>query len=161
MFKKLKKFYENNRIYSILMIISIICLLIIIFSVVFYFIHQTTTSQYGNRLDNILDYPVENEINNVTEFLKSSDGVSDVSVDLKGRIIYIIIKIDPAKSNEDIQNICTESLLKFSDNQKNYYDIQFIVEREGFSPYLGSKSASQTIITWGNYSYETTTTKAS
>ena len=44
-------------------------------------------------------------------------------------------------------------LTKFKDEQKGYYDIQYIVKREGLSPYLGSKSASKTVIAWANFSY--------
>ena len=41
MIKKLKNFYKNNRIYSILMIISLFCLILMASGVVIYFVNQT------------------------------------------------------------------------------------------------------------------------
>ena len=63
-------------------------------------------------------------------------------------------------SNEEIQGVCTESLTKIGDNNKLFYDIQYVVKRDGLNPYLGSKSASKTIISWANYSFEEDTTEA-
>ena len=54
--KKLRAFYKNNRIYCILIMISLACLLLLGIGVIFYFIGQATSSSYGNRLDNIENY---------------------------------------------------------------------------------------------------------
>ena len=48
--KKLKGFYQNNRIYCILMIVSIVCIILIASAFVYYFIEQTRTDIYGKRL---------------------------------------------------------------------------------------------------------------
>ena len=48
--KKLKGFYQNNRIYCILMIVSIVCIILIASAFVYYFIEQTRTDVYGKRL---------------------------------------------------------------------------------------------------------------
>ena len=45
MIKKLKNFYKNNRIYSILMIISLFCLILMVSGVVIYFVNQTVSSE--------------------------------------------------------------------------------------------------------------------
>lgn len=158
---KLKKFYNNNRIYCILMIVTVTCLVIILLTMVIYFVKQSTTSVYGNRLEGIENYPVDSEVSDANSFLSSTDGVLSESVRIQGKIIYVDLTMSPDKSNDDIQSICSEMLTKFTDEQKSYYDFQFIVSREGMNPYLGSKSASRTVISWGNYSYETTTSEAS
>ena len=54
--KKLKGFYQNNRIYCILMIVSIVCIILIASAFVYYFIEQTRTDVYGKRLYGIEKY---------------------------------------------------------------------------------------------------------
>lgn len=158
--KKLKKFYQNNRIYCILMIISAICLFIILLSIVIYFVSQTKSSVYGNRLDDIENYNVSGELNDLKSYFESNDKVKSVSTDIRGKIIYVILNVNADVSNEEIQGVCTESLTKIGDNNKLFYDIQYVVKRDGLNPYLGSKSASKTIISWANYSFEEDTTEA-
>ena len=152
--KNLKKFFQNNRIYCILMIISAICLLIILSSVVIYFIGQTKTSKYGHRIDDIAEHPVNNELNELVSSLNSNDKVESANSDIRGKIIYINMKVKSDLANEDIQNICTETLSKLTDEQKAYYDVEYIVKRDGVNPYIGSKSASRTVIAWANFSYD-------
>ena len=65
--------------------------------------------------------------------------------------------MEKTTSNEAIQNLAVGCLEKIPDTEKTYYDIQFIFKREGLTPYLGSKSASNTVISWANYSVDTTT----
>ena len=107
--KKLKKFYQNNRIYCILMIISAICLFIILLSIVIYFVSQTKSSVYGNRLDDIENYNVSGELNDLKSYFESNDKVKSVSTDIRGKIIYVILNVNADVSNEEIQGVCTES----------------------------------------------------
>ena len=153
--KKLRDFYLNNRIYCILMIISFLCLATIVTSIVLYFVTQTKSSVYGHRLDDIGDHPVETELNDLKTFLEENEKVLSVSTDIRGKIIYVILEMNKDISNEEAQGICTLSLAKLTDEQKLYYDVQYIIKREGLNPYLGSKSASKTIIAWANFNYTT------
>ena len=73
--KNLKKFYQNNRIYCILMIISAICLVVILVTIIGYFAAQTHSSNYGNRLDGIENFAVDNELNEVKSFFTSNQRV--------------------------------------------------------------------------------------
>ena len=152
--KKLIKFYKNNRIYCILMFVSFICLLIIMVSLILYFTSQISNSKYGTRLDDIAEHPVENELNDLKNYFETNNKVESVNVDTNGKIIYVNLTVKPELSNSDIQTICTESLSRLNDDQKTYYDIQYLVKREGLNPYLGSKSASKKIIAWANFNYE-------
>ena len=156
--KKLKKFYKNNRIYCILMLISIFCFLLMGTAVVVYFINQTSSSKDGSRLVDQEKYKVDKELKELEKYYKSSEDVNKVSIRLQGKIIYITVDVKSDVDNEDIQNLATTSLEKLTDEQKKYYDIQFIFTREGFTPYLGSKSSQNTIITWAKYSFDTETT---
>ena len=155
--KRLKKFYRNNRIYCILMLISLVCLVLIICSVIFYFIHQSLSSVCGDRLNEVSEHPVTSELSSMEDYFKKQSIVTNVSVRLQGKIIYVDFSASSSATNDDINNICTDSLSLLTDDQKSFYDVQFIVTRDNLNPYLGSKSASSTVISWGNYTYETTT----
>lgn len=162
MFKGLRKFYKNNRIYCILMIISMFCLLLMGTSVIIYFVNQSNSSPYGNRLDDIDDYELGDTLESIDKFYKESEIVKSVEARLQGKIIYISADVDEKTSNEDIQNLATSSLDKIDNELKSYYDIQFLFTRGSYPAYFGSKAASKTVITWANYSFdnEDTTTTA-
>ena len=162
MFKNVRKFYRNNRIYCILMIISTLCILLMGTCVVIYFVNQLSTSNYGNRLDKIDDHELDDSLTELENFYKEQNGVLEAEVRLQGKIIYVRVDMEENIKNEEIQNIATSSLEKLTDDNKSYYDMQFIFTRNNLNPYMGSKNASKTIITWANFTYdteETTTAK--
>lgn len=152
--KKLRDFYLNNRIYCILMIISALCLITIIASIIIYFVTQTKSSVYGHRLDDIGEHAVATELEELKNNLQENEKVLTASTDIRGKIIYVLLEVNKDLSNEEIQSICTLSLTKLTEDQKAYYDVQYIVKREGLNPYLGSKRANQLSIAWANFSYE-------
>lgn len=161
MIKKIRKFYKNNRIYCILMLISLFCIILMGTAIVVYFIGQTSSSKYGNRLKGIDQYSVESELKKVENYYKENEKVEKANVWLEGKIIKIHCNVLKDLTNEDIQNLAIESLNNLTDEQKSFYDIQFIFEREELAPYFGSKSRMNTVISWANYSFtfeETTTT---
>lgn len=161
MIKNIKKFYKNNRIYCILMIISLFCFVLMGSAVVIYFINQTTSSKYGSRLNDKDKPDIEDSLKTFEKFFKDTKDVNDTTVRLQGKIVYVTVDVNKDLKNEEIQDIATKSLEKLSDEQKEYYDIQFIFKRESFSPYLGSKSSQNKIITWANYSFDTDDEKKS
>lgn len=162
MFKKFKKFYKNNRIYCILMIISILCILLIGTSVIIYFVAQSNSSPYGDRLNGIEEHDLGSTLSDLEAFYKEQNGVNTVTARLQGKIIYITVDVADEIKNEEIQNIATSSLEKISEDNRSYYDIQFIFKRASYTPFFGSKISTNTNITWSNFSYDTeeTTTAA-
>ncbi len=157
MLKKFKKFYKYNRIYCILMFISLFCFLLMGTGIIVYFIDQTSTSKYGDRLSGIEAFD-EDEIIKSLENSFSDNKILEKDIHFKGRIIYVNITVEKTTTNEDIQTMCTSSLTAIGDNVKSFFDIQYIANRDGYSPYMGSKNHTKATITWGNYSFEETTT---
>ena len=92
--KKLKKFYKNNRIYCILMGISLFCLALIAMLFVVYFVNQTKNDTYGNRLNGI-------------ESMEISDSEKDeiVNVIKENDVIYL-----PLSEMLDVYNIEIENI---------------------------------------------------
>ena len=152
--KAIRRFYRNNRIYCILMLFSLICLGIMGYTLGNYFLNQFKGDVYGERLYNIEKYDLEAEKKTIEGFFKENKKIKDVNVTITGKIFYVMIDADPAFSNEEIQTLCTTSLEKMNQDTLKYIDLQYIVRREGFVPYTGSKSSINTVITWSNYKFE-------
>ena len=157
MFKKLKSFYQRNRVYSILMIISIICIIAIIIGVGVYFLNQTTKDKYGNRLEGIENVKIEDKkIKEVEEHITANELVNNTELDIRGKLIYIIITLNNG-THANAETIAQDALTQFSDEEKAFYDINFIIEnndketKENF-PIMGYIRAGATVIKWTHYS---------
>lgn len=156
MFKKLKAFYKNNRVYSILMIISIICIVSIMVGVVLYFVGQTNKDKYGHRLDGIESVEIKSDkLSEIEKKISENELVKETKIDIKGKLIYINITLNTGK-HSDSEAIAQSSLELFSEEEKAFYDIQYIVENldkeitENF-PVMGYIKAGGSVIKWTNY----------
>lgn len=156
MFKKLKAFYKNNRVYSILMIISIICIVAILVGVVLYFLGQTSKDKYGNRLEGIEKVEIkESKLNDIENKITESELVKSTEVVIKGKLVYITITLNTG-THADAESLAQTSLELFSEEEKAFYDIQYIVDNkdekieENF-PVMGYIKAGNSVIKWTNY----------
>ena len=157
MFKKLGTFYKNNRVYSILMIISIICIVAILVGVLLYFIGQTNKDKYGHRLEGIESVEIKKEkIAEIENKISENELVKETDIYIKGKLIYVTITLNTGK-HADSESIAQASLELFSEEEKAFYDIQYIVENldkkteENF-PVMGYIKAGNSVIKWTNYS---------
>lgn len=156
MFKKLKSFYKNNRVYSILMIISIICIVAILVGVVLYFLGQTSKDKYGNRLEGIEKVEIkESKLNDIEKKITENELVKSTDAIIRGKLVYITITLNTG-THADAESISQSSLELFSEEEKSFYDIQYIVDNkdekieENF-PVMGYIKAGNSVIKWTNY----------
>ena len=153
--KKIKNWWDSNRVLFVLCVIVIICFLIMGFVVVKYFV-GLNTSAYGDRLDNIADLPFTEEAqNNIINKLKESETVTDVTVHSQGKIIYIRITFTNT-SLDRAKEIAATALEVISDEYKQHYDIHFTLyeaateENAGFT-IMGAKNiTNESNIIWNN-----------
>ena len=156
MFKKLSAFYKKNRVYSILMIISIVCTLSILIGVVMYFIGQTNKDKYGTRLDGIENVVIKDKkISDIEEKISENELVKETEIHIKGKLIYINVTLNTGK-HTDSESIAQASLELFSEEQKAFYDIQYIVSNkdkkiEEKFPVMGYIKAGNSVIKWTSY----------
>ena len=61
-------------------------------------IDREDISLIGHRLDDIAEHPVQNELNELKSYFESSDKVQGVSIDIKGKIIYINLTVKEVES---------------------------------------------------------------
>lgn len=153
--KKLKELWGNNKVLIVLGIILIICLIAII-TVTFSFFLGGNKEVYGDRLNGIDKHPVTNNIKSEYKTsLESEKSVTKVSIDTKGKIIYIIINFASDTSLEDAKNLAASSIEKLNEDILSFYDIDFTLKceksenSEGFT-ILGAKNVAGSGLIWNN-----------
>ena len=149
-------FYKRNRVYSILMLISLVCIVSILVGVIVYFIGQTSKDKYGNRLDGIESVQIKKDkISEIENKITENELVSSTNIDIRGKLIYVDIVLKTGK-HTDSEAIAQASLELFTKEEKEFYDIQYIVENsdkeitENF-PVMGYIKAGNSVIKWTNY----------
>lgn len=152
--RKIKKFYKNNRIYCILMGVSLFCLAIIAMLFVIYFVNQSKNDVYGNRLNGIESMEIsDNEKEEIISAIKENDKVDKATVNIKGKIIYVNVYL--LEGNRDVANsIAVKVLNALDDEKKDFYDLNFSFNKdddEAF-PFMGYKKSDATIISWSKVS---------
>lgn len=154
--KKFKEFYKRNRVYSILMIVSLVCIVSILVGVIVYFVGQTTRDKYGNRLEGIDTVKItDTKRSEVINKIKENELVDSADIDIKGKLIYVNITLKTGK-HADSEAICQTSLEAFSEDEKKFYDIQYIVSNKDSNieenfPVMGYIKAGNSVIKWTNY----------
>ena len=152
--KKFKGFYRNNRNFVILMGLAGILLIFLLVIFLTYFIGQRRGSVYGNRLNGIEAVEMTKEkLGKVESAILAEPMVEKVNINLIGKIIYMNIYLKEGKV-ADAKNIGNKSLEAFTDDEKNFYDLSYIVHKEGDDvfPIMGSKKSDRAVISWTNVS---------
>lgn len=152
---KIKELWRKNKILWVLLLILLVCFVAILIVVVTFFFGGSK-SVYGERLQEIDDYPItENFISDFETELESDDLITDVEFKTKGRIVYITIDFLEDTALVEAQSKASSSLEKFSENILYYYDIQFTLlsdateNSDGFT-IMGARNANGTGVVWNN-----------
>ena len=154
--KKIKKIWQENSVLIVLGIILIACLVAISVVVVTYFVGDSS-SKYGDRLEEIEDYPFDSDMQDeIIAQIKENEIVEDVTMRVSGKIIYVNITFVPATTLVEGQSVALASLEFFSEDTLSFYDLEYMIEAEatddaeGFQ-LIGAKNVSGTGgIVWNN-----------
>lgn len=153
----MKRKLKQNRVLLALAVIIIISLILMAIGLVSYF-YGNNDDKYGDRLKDKDKYPISE---NISEEIKSlyEKNVNDVKVDVRGKIIYIILNVDKDTSSIDAQSYAENALEKFTEEELKYYDIQFMItckdeekeeDMELVYPLEGYKNSNSMVIVWTN-----------
>ena len=141
-------------------LLTLICFLafivVIILMSVFFNMFVGGSSKYGIRLNGIEDVAITSkEKKEVVSFLEEKDTVSEASVRVQGKIIYINIVFTRDASLDRAKAVATETLALFEDEEKEFYDFGYFltqveVEDKEDKGYIvtGTKSAKLESISW-------------
>ena len=116
--KGLKGFYKNNRVYVILMVVSIICILSVLIGVIVYFVGQSSKDPYGSRLEGIEAVKLSDDrLTEIENVVKENESVSKVNTNIQGKIIYIVVTLSDGVST-DAENISVKAMEKLSEEEQ-------------------------------------------
>jgi len=108
---------------------------------------------YGNRLDGIEEVKITSkQYKEIKTKLKENESVIEVSTDLKGKIVNIIITIKDEVDKGTAKTIASSSLEIFDAEQLKYYDVQIFVKKDNEElndfPIIGYKQNGKEGLTW-------------
>ena len=150
----MKKLIKENKVLFVLGVIILVSLVLIVIGLFSYF-YSEDGDKYGNRLEGIEKYPISENIEDDIKSLYES-GVESLSVDIRGKVIYLMFDVSAGVSKVDAQSIAVRALEKFTDEQKSFYDISFLItcknntEETTMFPMQGMKNSENTQIVWTN-----------
>ena len=125
--KKTKKKIKIKKT-PIIILIIILVILIAFFS---YLKTGDNTSKYGNRLTNINKHKFDSKkMDAIKNKLKENENVSNPSVRLQGKIIYIAFNVNENITVDDAHNIGNSVLEVIDDDSKGFYDINITITKK-------------------------------
>ncbi len=153
MLPKIKRFIKNHKKQVRIGVIVLIALIILLVLYKSLFYSNSEKATYGVRLRDI----EQNEISNdEKEKIKSKsseiEGVKEVKLEIKGRLIKFFVTFEEGVSTDDMKNKFNEMLSFLSEKIKGYYDVTFYSEQkqDGVTKYpvTGYKHKSKTEISF-------------
>lgn len=152
--KKVKKLWNDNRVMFVLGIIVFFCILIILL-VMFQYFFGTSSSSYGDRLDDISSVPFESSAEEQIKNGFDPEHTLDVSVSVKGKVVYIIAKFDETVSMSAAQGKAVEVYQAVDESYRNLYDFNVTIVQDateintGYCM-MGAKNVSGDSFSWSN-----------
>lgn len=154
--EKLKKFAKENKVLAIILGTATLFILIFIIMLISILIGGGN-DPYGDRLDGIENVEIsKKKLTNISDTIKENDQVKSTNVRLQGKIVYITIDYINGVNLDKAKEIASNSLNEFSDEEKEFYDFEFLLTEEGdeanseYTPFkaAGTKHPSKDSITW-------------
>lgn len=154
--KKIKKLWNDNRVMFVLLLIVIVCIFIMLLVMTKYFF-GTSSSSYGDRLEDISSLPFEESEQQKIRSSFASEHLESVSVDVKGKVVYIIAKFDSEVSMADAQSKAVEVYQGIDSKYLKYYDFNVTVVQDAYGDaygycMMGAKNVSSENFVWNNNS---------
>ena len=147
--EKKKNIIMRHKLLFLICFMATIVMIALIY--IFFSLFVGGSDPYGDRLKGISKVTITSKKkSDVSSFLKEKDEVVDASVSLKGKIINVHIKLKDGVSKDRAKEIANESLSKFDDDEKKFYDFGFFAYEEKADGYVltGTKNSNSPSIVW-------------
>ena len=145
---------QNNIVLWVLLSVLLVCFISIAFLFYKYFYAGTSSTKYGDRLEEIEKYPLSDTLEeDIKSLYTETTSINKIAVKTQGRIIYITLDFKESIKVTEAQDLAIKSLEKIGEENLSYYDVQFLLsysgeeENENF-PVFGSKSATSLKVVW-------------
>lgn len=145
-------FIKKNKYTSIVILIFVLLAVLGAFIIKIFF-SSGNLATYGDRLEDIENYKIDSEQSNkLKKELKALDNVTDVSYDLKGKIVNVLITVSKDTKVADAKKLADSVLTYFEDDQIKYYDYQVFISSEDETnksyPIIGYKGSSEKVFSF-------------
>lgn len=131
MLPRIRRFIKNNKreVRIGVIILVLIIIIIVLYKSLFY--SSAEKAVYGVRLRDIKDHEfTTKERVKVHDKVVELDGISNVKITVKGRLIKFFITFDEGVSTDDIKAKCSDTVSLLSDDVNGYYDVTFYVSQK-------------------------------
>ena len=147
--KKKKNIIARHKFLFLLCLLAFVTCVILFY--IFFSLFIGGNDPYGDRLKGINKVKISSKLKNeVKESLNAKDEVSKSSIRVQGKIIYIHVYVKESVNLDKAKDIANESLSKFSDDEKKFYDFEFFLfqEKENGFVVTGTKNVKSDKIVW-------------
>lgn len=146
------KFLKRITLYQIGILFFAIVVVLVLVLVIKIVYPSSTKNLYGNRLIENSNHVIDNnKIDEMKAKLKENTKINEVTYNLKGRIINLIIDVKATMDLNSAKSLSDTVLKSFTDDQKSYYDIQIFIttiEESNTYPIIGYKHHTSNIFLW-------------
>jgi len=154
--KKIKNFYKEHRVFTILMSIVLVCVILIVTVLVQVFYNGNGKDKYGDRLEGIEAVSIaDSRLSDLETNLTNDEKVKEVEVKITGKIVYFTIQFEESVSLKDAKEVAKKALENFSEDELNFYDFNFTLKKnssdkeDGFL-ISGARNKSGSGLVWNN-----------
>ncbi|MEI3530215.1 MAG: hypothetical protein V8Q75_03965 [Bacilli bacterium] len=147
----MKVFFKKHK--KVIIIIGIVLVVLIaLMGIISLVAPDYRKSLYGDRLDDVKEHKIDSKkIDAIKKEVKALDYASDITYDLKGKIMNFVITVNKDTSLENAKKTGTTILNGLDKNEKDNYDIQvFLITSEDSDTYpvIGYKHKTRDEIAW-------------
>lgn len=149
--KKIIKYIKKYPFDFAIWLIIALGLIIAAYFVLIIFVIDDNSSKYGQRLENIESYPVNNGF--IEKKIKANDAVSEVKVEVRGKVLNIEVLTKRPLTQKMIDDIAVFANNSIEKDYLEFYDVQlFIAESDYISkktkPIIGYMRAGNNDYAW-------------
>lgn len=131
MLPKIKRFIKTHKkeVKIGILVLLVIIILLVLYKSLFYSNSEKAT--YGVRLRDIEENEISNdEKDEIKTKANKIEGVKEVKLEIKGRLIKFFVTFDEGVSTDDMKNKFNEMLSLMSEKILGYYDVTFYSEQK-------------------------------
>ena len=149
------EFIKKHRIGLIVTGVILVLVILMFFGVKNAFFSNMGQSVYGNRLDGIEKYPIDDAvIKDIETTLKDTGNISSFKYELKGRLMNFIIEVNADVDLTTSRAFADKIAEKLSDDIKSFYDMQVYLtcsdKESELYPTIGYKHKTSVGFKWNN-----------
>ena len=124
------KFIKKNK-FTIIAIIIFVCLVVLGAKVKELLVPDSGKAVYGDRLENIEEHKLSDTLfQTITDKLKADARVIKVDSEIHGRIINLLITVNPDMNVPDAKKLANSTIGMFESDELSYYSLQVYVLKE-------------------------------